>query len=170
MHILKAVQFALLLFTSFMFYFIIIKKELIILTRNLSKISLLFIFLVLISLLGCTKKDEKTNSPITTTNNRELYFYTLPSPPKYKIVKDEKTIEKVLDYIEKGKKNEVEEDHMLAGWVMHIDIKNETHIRIIGNLLEVDDQFYEIDDDYTNGLKEIYNNIDSKEYNYDENN
>lgn len=117
------------------------------------------------ALFGCNSKKVNGNMS-SGIGKKELKFTVLQAPPKCKIIKDKKTIKTILKYVDKNKGEEVKFDKDINGWCILIEVDTDKKIRVIGDLVIIDDKGYKINKEFKDGLKEIYNNISSKEHDY----
>lgn len=140
--------------------------------------------------VGCGKISDETQSSFASTNSTSavdtaaakvtsdisssikenksvtsLTFIKYPSPPKSKTTTEASTIKEIIKYIDGGKSIPIKNDGT-KGWNILINLSDGTQISVLGNTLKVNDSFYKVSDEYTDGLLKIYNNMNVEEKSY----
>lgn len=125
---------------------------------------LLTIFSVQLFFYKSYNKPPNTIS-INENSISELSIARLPVPPKKKILSQRKDIKKIVQFVNSIKLTK-KLDEPFKGWTYLINIKgkdNSYTISFLGDKVNVNNTWYEIDSDIINSLDSIYKDLDCKE-------
>lgn len=125
---------------------------------------LLIIFSVQLFFYKSYNKPPNTIS-INENSISELSIARLPVPPKKKILSQRKDIKKIVQFVNSIKLTK-KLDEPFKGWTYLINIKgkdNSYTISFLGDKINVNNTWYEIDSDIINSLDSIYKDLDCKE-------
>lgn len=136
--------------------------------KNTPKQIIVLILLLFVSSvqLFFYKSYNKTPNTININENSisELSIAKLPVPPKKKVLSQKKDIKKIVQFVNSIKLTK-KLDEPFKGWTYLINIKgkdNSYTISFLGDKINVNNTWYEIDSDVINTLDSIYKHLDYK--------
>ncbi|EJO5349128.1 hypothetical protein NRP93_003285, partial [Clostridium botulinum] len=104
---------------------------------------------------------------INTNNVKQIEIIRLPSPPKKKVVTNKQDISKIINFINSIKLLKKINDP-IKGWVYSIKIANKSNYNIdfLGDKININGTWYEIDSSKLNELDSIYKELNYKEISF----
>ncbi|WP_066502835.1 hypothetical protein [Abyssisolibacter fermentans] len=134
-------------------------------------IVLLFTLFLCCNLYGCKNKDTTILNINSITDISKIEIQNGPMKKNITEAKDIKKITEKLNNIEYNKKLESED---INGWNYVIRIYNSTNkitnsITFAGNRINYRKSWYEVDSEFLNEIKKVYNEMDYNEKKYSDN-
>lgn len=125
----------------------------------------LLIFVLCITLLcGCSNILSSKNTTLSLNNTKSITIATLPSPPKKKYVTRKTDIKKIIDFVNSMSKKEIPKKNVY-GWFISISTlgKEKHDISFAGTNLNIDDKWYEINNNELDKIIKLYKELDYEE-------
>lgn len=126
-------------------------------------LSLLLIFMMVLS--GCGNKSISNSITIDINDIDILTISALPSPPKIKKVDRKSDIKQVISFINSISKKQIKLEEDINGWEFIINTKGKKlhSISFIGNMINIDKIWYEVDANEIKKMREMYNELNYPE-------
>lgn len=137
--------------------------------KERTTIKKIFFSLILILLIICLLIYNLFSKKIKITTNdvKQITIIKLPSPPKKKIITNKKDISKIINFINSIKLLKKINDP-IKGWVYSIKFENKSNYNIdfLGDKININGTWYEIDSSKLNELDSIYKELNYKEISF----
>ena len=113
---------------------------------------------------GVTGEQEAlTNESLSGRSACTVTFYTMPSPPAYKIIENRELVQKIWTAVERAQKTPIDQAQPAGGWELYLHFSNGTQVSLLGSELQIDDQRYTVDSSLKTQLLALYERSESPE-------
>lgn len=132
--------------------------------------SIAFLIFGVIVLIVVHNKLLSNNNKSVSINFEEIKYIklvSLPVPPRYKVVNDEKDIKKIAEFISKLKV-ETYSTEGINGWIFMLKIKfkngeENDFVVVNNNLISYDNKFYCVNNNVETFFKQLYPHLEYEE-------
>ncbi len=122
-------------------------------------------------LTGCGKVSDHMLSSMKNSYQSDgekaeldsVVFYTLPSPPHYKEIKDAETVQKIRRLVDSCDKLEVNQTEKSGGWTIFLRFSDGMQVSVLGDIITVNEQKYRVDESVQERLLTLYRNSPAEE-------